>query len=63
MEGKAAFLRKYGIEKQNPVIAFVPRGFDPVYNIKTGKVVRPPAGNNITTHIVRLSGEDIEVEL
>ncbi len=27
------------------------------FNIKTGKVVRPPAGSNITSHNVRLSGE------
>ncbi len=33
------------------------------FKIITGKVMNPPAGDNVATHRVRLSGDDIEVEI
>ena len=33
------------------------------FNIKTGEVTAPPAGAGLTTYAVRVTGEDIEIEL
>ena len=33
------------------------------FNIKTGQVTGPPAGENVTRYNVRVTGDDIEVEV
>jgi nitrite reductase/ring-hydroxylating ferredoxin subunit len=33
------------------------------FNVRTGEVIRPPAAEDVATYAVRVTGEEIEVEL
>jgi nitrite reductase/ring-hydroxylating ferredoxin subunit len=33
------------------------------FNVKTGEVIRPPAAQGVATYAVRVTGEEVEVEL